>query len=331
MMDSKAWKLVITLTLAVIATILVSIAVTIGLGLIANTDSMFWNPTLIFGLVLIAIGWWFLGEGLINNGALEKSVPELLGSFTPWEAPPGISWWFPPPFGSKGSTVPIDQKTLDRTSGSGKMILKVLTKDDVPVSVGLVVQFAAGEEPGDALSYVSIDNPEAAFEAMIEGNARVFVRYFSAAQVPDEKHELAKFLMNEKGTIRIPIEGNLASGDKHDDNKWVDKPTDDGSDSVTQAKKMGFTIRAVSVAEINLPESITQAKELEEKEKAEERAEVVQITAVARQMEVLRRAFPNLTDTQILRAVQSERGKIKQVVVEGDAGDFTKGAVAGGS
>lgn len=80
------------------------------------------------------------------------------------------------------------------------------------------------------------------------------------------------------------------------------------------------------VDDINLPPELVRANEQKEIEKAQRESEATEMGTVTLLMEEMKKKFPDLTDKQILDAVQAERKKITRVVVEGDAGDFTKGA-----
>lgn len=254
-----------------------------------------------FILSLIYIGYY----GMRRLGYLDNGVPLLLDQRIKIHLlPPGRSWWIPSPLGGYIRTY-VGQRTLDQTNKATNPITQVLSGDNLEVSVSIMIQWTVI----NPYKFSGLETPEVAFEGLINRNVRWYVSINNGEEMPSKREELAAMI---KGEV---IEINDRNGQK----------VHTGNHVVATASDWGIRIDYALCDEVNLPTDIVNAWEQKRVEKSQEEYEMTETENVLRLMEKYREKFPNLTDQEILNAVQVERDKTQRVLVEGGGGDFTKG------
>ncbi len=245
--------------------------------------------------------------GMQNLGFLEKGVPLLIGQRTSlFIIPPGRSWWLPFPMGEVFK-VYVGEKTLDKTKTheTDNSISRVLSADLFEVGVSLLVQYIII----DPYRFAKLDSPETAFAGLIERNVRWYVSLNEGEKIPSQRETLANMISGTETEV------DDAKGNTHS-NKEV----------VRRAEDWGIQINSVMADDIILPKDLVEAYEQEKIETRQREYEQTETDTVLALMERFKEKFPNLSEREILNAVQVERGKSSRILVEGDAGDFTKGA-----
>lgn len=268
--------------------------------------------------ILLYVGYF----GMQNLHFLENGVPLIIGQrLSFYIIPPGRSWWFPSPLGEIFK-VYIGQKTLDRRNSTNNPISHVLSADRLEVGVSLLVQYSVS----DPYSYSTLENPESAFEGLIDRNVRWYVSLNEGEEMPSKRDELASMI---SGKIQKEDDGNgnMKQYVVDKDGNWVDTE----NHVVATAHDWGIKINYVLADDINLPKDLIAAYEQERVEIRQQSYESTETETVIALMKKYRLGFPNLTDREILNAVQVERKKAKRILLEGNAaGDFTRGGYLSG-
>lgn len=235
---------------------------------------------------LTAVTYTFFG-GLYRNGPYEKAVGLVVGNPIRYILPPGWSWWLPRGI---GGSVAINMQTMsiDRTN---QPLEAVPAADNITVSISYLAQVRVT----DPYTYATVENPLKALQNAIDQGIREFANLHPAEDLTKKKREFV---------------------DSIDNNETVKEV----------AEECGLEIVSLSVDDVNLPEEIVGSRIKQVTEIQEAKAEETETNNVLNLMQKYKEKFPNLSDQQILNAVQAERGKIRRLVVEGSAGDFTKGA-----
>ncbi len=81
-------------------------------------------------------------------------------------------------------------------------------------------------------------------------------------------------------------------------------------------ESLGITIIRFTVNEVRVEGEVAKAAELEEKERLERDADIVEIDNVSARVAMLRREHPEMSLEEAIRIVQIERGKISKSVIE---------------
>lgn len=89
---------------------------------------------------------------------------------------------------------------------------------------------------------------------------------------------------------------------------------------------LGVTIRRLNVEKVEPEGELKGDAERAARERQQRTAEESETDTVVVLMEKYRKKFPNLSDTEILNAVQTERGKASRIIVDGSGGDMSKAA-----
>lgn len=271
------------------------------------------NVALVAGIpgflgVILYIGYF----GMRNLNFLENGVPLIIGQrIRGYTIPPGRSWWFPHPFGGIFK-VYVGQKTLNKTNSNGTAISKVLSKDNYEVGVSALIQWTVC----NPYLYSELENPESAFQGLIERNVRWYVGNNNGEEIPPKKKEIADM-----------IQGKIAEISTADNGR---EPTQEEIPEI--AKSWGIKIDHVMVDDVNLPPDIVKAWEQKRIEASQQEYEQTEMDTVLKLMENYKTKFPNskMSDKDILNIIQAERNKAKRIIIEGDAGDFTKGGYLSG-
>lgn len=257
--------------------------------------------------------------GFVNTPAAKNAVPELFGEYVDWWlAPAGYSWWFPAPIGEVNRTVHVGENSVPLSA------TQIEAADNVHVSTTYTPIFRV-KWP---LVYVRYGGgPEKALGGLFNRTMRWFVSLYKSTKLPAMRGLASEVMAGARNTLSL--EDDIAKpedleGDTYEvdfaagsDNNWTVRKT---------AESMGFEIIQVLVDDFTLPNSITAAAEQERVEEAQRRSELTEVGTLEAAMKQMKEAFPELSDAEVMRAVQAERGKIDYVHVGGEGGDFTKGA-----
>lgn len=175
---------------------------------------------------------------------------------------------------------------------------KVLTEDGVPVQVALSLQIRVN----DVFKYKSVKNPDQACEAKAESTTRLVV-----ASIQSEIIAAAETKISLEPKI-LEVLKDYASA------QW------------------GLEILAVRVEDITRPKEMDEAQTNMKVEQAQRRSEQFETDTLVSLMEAMRNKFPNLSDADLLNAVQAERGKVRRIIIDGSGSDTLKhGALVGGA
>lgn len=259
------------------------------------------------------------GMGLNSLGPVEEGVPLILGQRIRWYTiPPGFSWFPTFPVGDKIVTNTA-QRTLDRRRKNdddpkAPGPLHVLAKGDIDINMSMLVQYTLVRP----FIYTGVTSPDEAFEALMGMAARWFASHYDVEELPGHCGKASKFLEGKDNTIHI--EGKDADGNDI-------KPQTYTTNIRDAALTLGFRIDKVFVDDYDIPKEIIEANKKKITEKAEAESEATETDNVIELMKKYKAAFKDLSDSQILDAVQRERGKVKGYSFSGgEAGDFAKGA-----
>lgn len=303
------------------------IIISFGIAFLVNAFT-FRHGLVFLGLFATLMIYGFIW-GKQTNGAQERSVGTLFKQLTGWIMPTGLSWWFPPPFGGSVLKQGIAQRKLDRTREAGKALTAVNTHNNNQVTISYLALYAAT----DLSKFVKITDGDAAFAALMDRSVRFYVNYWESDgpnDIADQREDFSKFLMSDNGkttgdktTFSVPaLDGTPATAGTSA-RKIIH------SDVAAEAAKMGITIFSVRIDDVDSPESIRKAREAEAAEAAEAAKEKANAASLTNRMRELKNAFPGLSDAEVLNAIQAEKGSVKTIRVDGNAGDFTKGAALG--
>ncbi len=296
------------------------------------------NP---FVMIVIGLGLMFytLKAGFQKNSDFEVSLGAIFGGqLTHWVIPSGISWWFPPPIGLAIKKKTTERQTLDRSIQGGKPFVQVKTRDGGTMEIGVVASWgvvnlynAAQYSDEDLIKQVN---------ALLDRGVRLYPLYFDSDEdiVPGEDTALAnqkitfsKFLVGTE----IPEGGFRSAKDKKGDSVTIP------NDMKERAEALGIMFYSIDVVDINEPAAVQDARNREAAEHAQSAQEKLDIasirnrilelmwntsdeTAVEAKMAAGKK--PLMSEEEANLAVRTARGDIKQIVVSGTAGDFSKGS-----
>ncbi len=263
------------------------------------------EPVIFLGLGML-LSAYTITMGYQENEEFDRSIGTVFGQLTGWVIPTGKSWWIPKPFGSATAKTRVLGLELDRTRRGGNPILRVETSDGSQSEVSLRGVY----DIVDLLTWVKVQESAKTLSTAISGFVRVFGLSFPASgvdNITDQKESLTKYLNGEKipspkGEIQSDVPGALM-------------------------KSLGVQMKSILVDDINPPQSIIEASEAQEREKAEAMQEAADIAALVNQVQQL--TALGISPESALVAAQAARGDIEGINVGGSGGDFTKGGVAG--
>lgn len=290
-----------------------------GLMTVAPVLSFFVpTPLAIFAGVLAGMVYSGLA-GFVSLPAATNGVPELFRSYVDWWlAPSGFSWWIPSPFGQVRRVVHVgevtDQIAADRIEAADNVHVSTTYTPIIRIVYPLIyVRYGEG--------------PESALGGLFNRTMRWFVSLYKSTKLPAMRGLASEVMSGARNTLTL--EDGIEKPEGHQGDEYsVDFAA--GSDDAWTVKRtaaaMGIELIQVLVDDFTLPDSITAAAEQERVEEAQRRSELTEVGTLEAAMKQMKAAFPTLSDVEIMRAVQAERGKIDYVHVGGESGDFTKGA-----
>jgi len=261
-----------------------------------------------------------------------NGVPILLGQPIPWYViPDGYFWQLPEPI-MGFINVFIGQTDLDIA------IKKALSQDNVEIDVDALVQ----AKVSDPYTWASIENPDKALKTLVERNIRVYTNIKHSTEMPGQKVGFSTNL--EKG-VKIPVldkKGNIIMIEDEKTGTMIEKTVEIESVPVT-AKQWGFGngIAKCIINDIRLPDEMVKANVKKEVELAQVVSETTQQNLFLsllgggggetneEDISKGRKVWGTMSGEERAKNIQAERGKRKVITVDGNAGDFTKGGVAG--
>ncbi|MFC1756897.1 SPFH domain-containing protein [Patescibacteria group bacterium] len=165
-----------------------------------------------------------------------------------------------------------------------------LSANHVLVTVGVSLQ----KKVSRLGLFLSVEDVDKATNNLTERTVRWFINKNNAIDLPQMKKELSEEIEKELDKIALA--------------RW------------------GVDIAEVLVKNIRLPEKLEKILMQKEIEPEERDVEMKNINARNEQVKAMKKGLPGLSDKQALDAVQAEQGKAQRIIVEGDGGDFSKGA-----
>ncbi len=289
---------VVTLIASVLAAV-----IAFGLSLLMMNAFFAALLGLVTFMATICFGWTGLREIPVGS----KAIQLTLGKRTTRIYPEGWIWNWPEPLG--------DIAIVDvRVSPIDLPVTEVLTADNVPVRINLSLQFSVI----DIGVFLDAKDPETSLKNATESDIRTLAQKFNADKIAQEKSGIIAVLTSgETGPPGSPLEQTAVRA-------LVDAP-----------EKWGVTVSAVNITEIRLPEEIEEARteiQVAQAQQAKERAQAIsertETENVAELIRILMRT--GLTATEAVNVVQSERGKAKRVIIDGNASPLAQlGVLAG--
>ncbi|MAJ97206.1 hypothetical protein CL644_02585 [bacterium] len=304
--------------------IVCGIAVLIGISFFV-TDRI---PPLVSFAVITVSCLIFGIAGQTKVKPAENAVPELFGALSAWWiVPSGISWW---PFGKvngRHQQVYIGELavTFDFT--------KIESIDNVQMQSSITVRFRIKYPLVFARHGRTGEDSQAviALHGLQERTLRWYVSSKLSTNLPSAKGEASKILSGIQTSFSadtIPGSHSSAAVIRF----GVDDSTADGRTIREIAEDLSFEILEVLVKDFTLPQALTNAAERARIEEAEREAESIEIeTFITLIKKVKGVDLDNVSDAQIIDAIQAERGKIQRIVVDGSAPSLVQaGALVGG-
>lgn len=276
--------------------------------------AIYW--TTYIGFFIIYFGFY----GIQKIPAYWNGVPLVLGQPVPWyKIPSGYFWQLPHPFmGSIG--VFMGQRNLDIPFDQ-----KVLSKDNIGIKIKAQVQARVS----NPYKWASVEDPDKALETLVEQNIRIYTNTFKAVDMPGQK---VVFSQNLERGVEIPTfdsEGNITGSERIE-----------ALSVAAEQWGYGGGIDKCIINDIQIPEEMVTANVEKEVELAQFISETTQQNLFfsllgdgggTKEEDIAkgREIWAKMSGEERAKILQAERGKRKVVTVDGNAGDFTKGGVAG--
>lgn len=288
--------------------------------------------TAIYWVAYVGFITYFGFYGLKKLKPFWNGVPILLGQPIPWYIiPDGRFWQLPEPIMSF-INVFIGQKDLDIA------IKKALSQDNVEIDVDALVQ----AKVSDPYKWASVENPDKALKTLVERNIRVYTNTKHSTEMPGQK---VKFSTNLEDGVDISVldkEGNAIMIEDKKTGNIIEKTVKIESVPIA-AEQWGYGsgIAKCIINDIRLPDEMVKANTEKEVEKAQVFSETTQQNLFLsllgggggktdeENVAKGRKIWETMSGEERAKIVQAERGKRKVITVDGNAGDFTKGGVAG--
>ncbi|MFH1402245.1 MAG: hypothetical protein ABIG87_01300 [Patescibacteria group bacterium] len=288
--------------------------------------------TAVYWVVFVGFCVYFGYYGIQKLKPFWNGVPTFLGRPLTWYIiPSGYFWQLPEPF-MGFIAVFVKLKDLDIA------IKKALSKDNVDIEVDALVQ----AKVSDPYIWASVEDPDKALKTLVERNIRIYTNLVDSELMPGQKVEFSRHL--EKG-LRIPVldkKGNKTPFLDENGNEIIEE------DGTTRIKKelveavpvasaqwgYGGGIAKCIINDIRIPAEMVKAN-------IDKKVETAQVESETTQQNLFlsllgggdivegKKAFLKMDPEERSKIIQAERAKRKVITVDGNAGDFTKGAVAG--
>lgn len=277
--------------------------------------------------ILMVFGW----NGIREIPPVHVGVPMILGDLSNlFLLPGGYSWILPKPF-MDFVEVSLKEQTMDPE------IKGVLSSDNKTASVDTLIQFFIS----NPYAYLRMDNAVKALEGLIGRNIRWLANMVEVVKLPGVKGLFSELL---EGTTLDKIVNHTST----DTDRVVAEamvlglikdPTEDFSKIDVggikeTAQEWGLTIKKAMVTEVAIPKEITDANAERDVEIAQTKSETIQqelfwILLGGGDLEEGKKVWKEMDGSERAKIIQAERNKRTVITVDGNAGDFTKGSVAG--
>lgn len=195
-----------------------------------------------------------------------------------------------------------------------------MSKNNIEVGVSIVVRYTIV----DPYLFTLVDDGDGAFEDLIERNVRWFATVFNVEELVKKRDDCSSFIKNPKEAISNMVQR------ESDESKRAEieglKGSEEYSDEI--ARKWGIRIDYVLVNDFNPPQNLIDSWEKEKTEEIEKGYELTETQNFINLINEMKRSFPGMSDEKIADLVQTERYKVKRIVVDGASSDLLKSAVA---
>jgi len=270
--------------------------------------------TILYWTTYIAVIIYFGIYGIKKIKPFWNGVPILLGQPVPWYViPDGYFWQLPEPLMGFIS-VYIGQRNINIPP------VTALTRDLVEVTLDLQIQ----AEVTEPYKWASVENADKALLTLGKRNLRILINSNLLVMIPGLKQQFSRNLKNGVLALDVHDENGIKIGEEK--LKSMEE----------EASIWGFKkgIKKCLINKITIPKTIASAKAKTEIEKANAVAENTQINLVWSQLgagniEQGKKDWLKMPTEERSKILQAERNKRKVITVDGNAGDFTKGSVAG--
>lgn len=294
---------------------------------IATVINLFFDTLLVLVPTGVALSIWSLYGGFQKNGELEEKIGALFAVMTNWVIPPGISWWYPWPFGTALRPTNIEIQTLDRSVRGGKPIIDVKTRGEGGLMVvGITMAWRIIDSR--TVANFSPDDHKKQVDSTLDRAVRHLALHYDA----DEEHSdvVNSGLTSRKRELSDFIMGKTVKGLSPDGTVLIDVP----SDTTERFLKLGVEVVQVDVNDVNEPEEVQRARAAQMAEYGEGKKEELDIQSVRRRVLELMWGTsdpaiikqkqeageaPLMSQAEALETVRTARGDI--TVIKGS--DFT--------
>lgn len=104
---------------------------------------------------------------------------------------------------------------------------------------------------------------------------------------------------------------------------------DRATGEIPKLMSWGLELDRLQIKDIDLPKDVQDAVDARRVEEQRQISKMTETETLAKLAKRLQELFPDMTAEEAMNRVQAERGKITVFKVDGNAGDFTKGAAIG--
>lgn len=320
-----------------LSTFLVGIAFNAGLIFVATiivtnfTDGFTVRGIIASALAALAILMVFGWNGIREIQPVHVGVPMILGDLSDLFLLPGGYFWLPPKPFMDFVEVSLKEKTMNPD------IKGVLSSDNKTASIDAQIQFFIS----NPYAYLQVEKPSEALEGLVGRNVRWLANMVEVVKLPGVKGLFSELLEGttldkivnhtSTDTDRVVAEA-LVLGLIKDPGEDFSK-IDVGGIKET-AEEWGVTIKKAMVTEVGIPQEITKANAEKDVEMAQARSETIQQELFwtllgGGNLEEGKEVWKKMDGPERAKIIQAERNKRTVITVDGNAGDFTKGAVAG--
>ncbi|MHB1350319.1 MAG: SPFH domain-containing protein [Desulfobulbaceae bacterium] len=257
--------------------------------------------------IFMAFGW----NGIREIKPVHVGVPMILGDLSDlFLLPGGYFWILPEPF-MGFVEVSRQQMTLD------PKIKRVLSADNMEAEVDVQIQYIICEP----YKFQKTAEPEKALSALAERNIRWLANMIVLSKLPGVKGLFSELLEGNASLEKIKNHTSTNT-------VWVESEAISELGVKDAAKEWGLEIKKAMVTDIRIPQNVVDANAKREVEVAHRKSEGIQNRTLLDLMKEFKTDFPDLSDEKIADLIQVERKKATRVIIDGNAGDFTKGFVA---
>lgn len=285
----------------------------LGLLAAALVSLLLNEPVVALGTGVIVLLATFL-SGIYSIPPAQNGVPLFFGSYIDWWLlPSGYSWWLPRYLGGGlGMRVPVGERDLPLEFG------KMEAADNVQLpAIKLTAVIRIRYPYVWARFSSSSGNPVNAVRATLERATRFLITHVKSVEIPSLSGS-SVFLTGQEDTVDIVVETTDGEGEIVQKRRRGG-PFSNGNPNETIKAIMasyGFSVERVNLEDPNLPPEIVAAaaeKRIEEMQQKSELTEAETVNLIAQK---LREQFPELSEEQIMQAIQTMQGKAQRKIVD---------------